>query len=125
MSTLARVAWEWGARGESVAALRRLLQTLQKGGIQLGEPFWPAYPRFDGMALDAQSANWFAGAAAEQYEQTSSFSSVFSGASPVLAWLCSQPFAPTEMERRRVLLAARAGHTPKYRYGYAPQRWTI
>jgi hypothetical protein len=110
---LARVAWEWGARGESVAVLLRLLKTLQGGQLQLGEPFWPAHARFDEMALGRQPADWFTGAAVEQFEQTLSFSSVFSGTSPVLAWLCGQPFAPTEMERRRVLLAARAGQRPK------------
>jgi FkbM family methyltransferase len=113
LSTLARVAWEWGARGESVAVLLRLLKTLRGGELQLGEPFWPAHARFDDMALGSQPADWFTGAAVEQFEQTLSFSSIFSGVSPVLAWLCSQPFAPAEMERRRVLLAARAGQRPK------------
>jgi FkbM family methyltransferase len=113
LSTLARVAWEWGARDESAAVLQRLLQTLQSGKFQLNEPFWPASTRFDSIALGSQPANWFAGAAAEQFERTFSFSSIFAGASPVLAWLCSQPFAPAEMERRRVLLAARAGQRPK------------
>jgi FkbM family methyltransferase len=113
LSSLARVAWEWGARRESVAVLQRLLNTLQSGQIQLDEPFWPASRRFDGIALDSQPANWFTGAAAEQFERTFSFSSIFAGFSPVLAWLCSQPFAPAEMERRRVLLAARAGQRPK------------
>src|SRR5262249_17925780 len=37
---------------------------------------------------------------------------IFGGVSPVLAWLCAQPFASTEMERRRVLVAARAGQRP-------------
>ena len=88
LSTLARVAWEWGARAESVAALQRLLQTVQSGQIQLGEPFWPANPRFDNIAPGSQPANWFVGAAAEQFERTFSFSSVFAGgASPFLAWL--------------------------------------
>jgi FkbM family methyltransferase len=112
LSTFARVAWEWGARGESVAVLRRLLQTLQSGQIQLGEPFLPARVRFDSMALGSQPANWFAGAAVEQFERTFSLSSTFAGASPVLAWLCLQPFASIEMERRRVLVAARAGLRP-------------
>jgi hypothetical protein len=110
---LARVAWEWGARAESVDVLQRLLQTLQGGQFQLGEPFWPASVRFDSIALGSQPANWFAGAAAEQYERTFSFSSKYFGASPFLAWLCGQPFASAEMERRRVLLAARAGQRPK------------
>ena len=108
LSTLARVAWEWGARGESVAVLRRLLQTVQSGQIQLGEPFLPANPRFDKIAPGSQPANWFATAAVEQFERTSSFSSLFVGASPYLAWLCAQPFASTEMERRRVLISARS-----------------
>jgi hypothetical protein len=113
LSTLARVAWEWGARSESVAALQRLLQSVQSGQIQLGEPFWPANPRFDNIAPGSQPANWFVGAAAEQFERTFSFSSVFAGdASPFLAWLCAQPFASTEMERRRVLIAARASQRP-------------
>jgi FkbM family methyltransferase len=112
-STLVRVAWEWGARGESVAALQRLLRTLQSGQIQLGEPFWPASARFDDIPPGRQPANWFVGAAAEQFERTFGFSSKFVGASPVLAWLCRQPFAPAEMERRRVLLAARAGQRPR------------
>ena len=113
LSTLARVAWEWGARVESVSILQRLLQSLQSGQIQLGEPFWPASARFDNIAQNDQPANWFVGAAAEQFERTFSFSSIFGGASPGLAWLCSQPFASAEMERRRVLLAARANQRPK------------
>jgi len=113
LSTLARVAWEWGARGESVAVLQRLLQTLQSGQIQLGEPFWPACARFKSIALASQPINWFIGAAAEQFELTASFSSFFAGPSPVLGWLCGQPFARAEMERRRILLAARAGQRPK------------
>jgi hypothetical protein len=108
LSTLARVAWEWGARG----VLQRLIQILKSGQIQFDEPFWPAHERFDSMEPGNQPANWFAGAAAEQFEQTFSFSSIFGGVSPVLAWLGAQPFASTEMERRRVLVAARAGQRP-------------
>ena len=112
LSTLARVAWEWGARGESVAALQSLLQALRGGKIQLREPFWPASARFDRLAPGHQPVNWFAGAAAEQLEKTLEFSSMFTGASPSLAWLSNQPFASAEMERRRVLIAARAGQRP-------------
>ena len=112
LSSLARVAWEWGARAESVAVLQHLLQTLQGRQIQLGEPFWPAHPRFDSMKPGNEQYNWFASAAAEQYERSFSFSSMFAGASGVLAWLCTQPFASIEMERRRVLVAALAGQRP-------------
>jgi hypothetical protein len=57
--------------------------------------------------------DWFVAAAAEQHERTFSFSSVFSGASPLLDWLCHQSFAGAEMERRRILTAAVAGTAPR------------
>ena len=110
-STWARIAWEWGARGESVAALARLLQQLT-GSTRLKEPFWPAAARFDDISPDDQLLEWFAAAAAEQYERTFSFSSLFSGSSPRLAWLCNGRFASAEIERRRVLTAALAGTRP-------------
>jgi hypothetical protein len=109
LSTLARVAWESGARGESVAVLHRVINTLQTGQAQVDEPFWPAAARFDHIKPDRQPANWFCAALAEQYEKTFSFSSAFNGASPTLTWLCNQTFVSTEMERRRVLTGARSG----------------
>jgi FkbM family methyltransferase len=112
LSSLARVAWEWGARAESVAVLQQLLQTLQGQQIQLGEPFWPAHPRFDSMKPGGGQYNWFVSAVAEQYERSFSLSSAYGGASGSLAWLCAQPFASTEMERRRVLVAALTGQRP-------------
>jgi FkbM family methyltransferase len=113
LSTLARVAWEWGARGESVGVLQRLLQNVQGGHIEFGEPFWPASKRFDGIELGSNPASWFVGSAAEQFETTFGFSSLWVGASARLEWLCTQPFISTEMERRRVLLASRSGKLPK------------
>jgi FkbM family methyltransferase len=113
LSTLARVAWEWGARAESVAVLRRLFALLQSGQIQLNEPLWPASARFDRTAPGGDIAAWFVGAAAEQFEKTWAFSSAFVGASPALEWLRTQPFAAIEMERRHVLLSARAGQRLK------------
>jgi hypothetical protein len=112
LSTLARVAWEWGARGESVVALRSLLEALRKEQIRFSEPFWPASARFDSLAPGHHAGNWFAGAAAEQFERTFGFSSIFTGASPSLTWLSNQPFANAEIERRRVLISARAGQRP-------------
>jgi FkbM family methyltransferase len=113
LSTLARVAWEWGARGESVAALQRLLAMAEGGHIRLGEPFWPASPRFDDIAPGSRPADWFVGAAAEQFERTSRLSTAFGAPSAALSWLCQQPFCLAEMERRRVLIAARAGQRPQ------------
>jgi FkbM family methyltransferase len=113
LSTLARVAWEWGARAESVAVLQRLLQSLQTTKIHVSEPFWPASRRFDSLALGSQPEIGLGQAAAEQIEKSFSYTSTFVGESPILAWLCRQPTASAEMERRRVLLAARAGQRPK------------
>jgi hypothetical protein len=113
LSTLARVAWEWGARGESAAVLHRLLAVIDAGHIRLGEPFWPASARFDDIAPGARAADWFAAAAAEQFEKSSIFSTAFAAPSAILPWLCKQPFCLTEMERRRVLFAARMGQRPE------------
>jgi hypothetical protein len=112
LSTWARVAWESGARNESVNVLRQMLQTQRNSQPRLNERFWPAAARFDQIVPGKQPANWFAGAVAEQYEKSASLSSTFAGASPVLSWLCNQTFASAEMERRRVLIAARAGKRP-------------
>jgi FkbM family methyltransferase len=109
LSTFARVAYEAGERGGCVQALDALTTAMQRGPVSVAEPFWPACPRFDAIAPENQLlADWFATSAFEQFERTKSFSSLFSGASPFLGWLCRQPFASIEMERRRVLLAARA-----------------
>ena len=89
-----------------------MLQTQRNGQPRLDERFWPAAARFDHIVPGKQSTNWFVGAVAEQYEKTANFSSVFAGPSPVLNWLCNQTFASAEMERRRVLIAARAGMRP-------------
>jgi FkbM family methyltransferase len=112
LSTLARVAWEWGARDASVAALQQLLNVLQGGGIRLDEPFWPAAPRFDDMDLGNKPAAWLVAASAEHYERTFSLSSFFGGPTPALDWLCAQRFAARDIERRRVLHAAKAGQRP-------------
>ena len=114
LSTLARAAWEWGARRESVAVLQRLLQSLQNGQIRLydQEPFWLANSRFDRIAIEGPLAFWLAAAGAEQFETGAAHSSIFSGGTEILGWLCEQPIALTEFVRRRVLLAARAGRRP-------------
>jgi FkbM family methyltransferase len=112
-STWARAAWEWGARTESLTALQRLLEIERVKPVGLREPFWPASSRFDAIEPGSQPNDWFVASAAEQLEQSFSFSSAFSGASPFLPWLCDQPLACTEMERRRTLVAARSGLRPR------------
>jgi FkbM family methyltransferase len=112
LSTQARVAWEWGARDESIAALQRLLTVLQSGGIRLDEPFWPAAARFDDVDLGNRPAAWLVAPSAEQYERTFSLSSFFGGPTPTLGWLATQRFASREIARRLVLSEARAGRNP-------------
>jgi FkbM family methyltransferase len=110
LSTFARCAWDWGRRAECVAALHQLTQIAGQGAQPPLEPFWPVCARFDAIAPSvAQAQSWFFSAIVEQFERAASFSSIFSGKSPNLAWLCAQPFVSAEMERRRFLQAARAG----------------
>ena len=108
LSTFARCAWDWGRRTECVAALQQLLQISDRGARPPSEPFWPACARFDEIVAPAgQGQSWFFSAAVQQFERAFTYSSIFSGQSPNLAWLCAQPFAATEMERRRFLQAVR------------------
>jgi FkbM family methyltransferase len=109
LSTLARIACEAGERVACVQALRALIDDLQRGSIQIREPFWPASPRFDTVAANGRTGEWFLTSIVEQYERTFAFSSLFGRGSPGLDWLCQQPLASIEMHRRRVLLAASAG----------------
>lgn len=98
-----------GARAHSVAACQRLLTIVESGSMRQSEPFWPASARFDGINPRQDLGNWFAAAAAEQFERGVSFSTVFAGGSAALDWLCEQTFASHEMLRRRALIIARAG----------------
>jgi FkbM family methyltransferase len=109
LSSLARIAWDAGARAACRGALDVLVNNLQPDWIENCEPFWPACPRFDTVTANGRAREWFVTSAVEQIERIRSFSSFFVGASPVFEWLCEQPLASIEMQRRRVLLAARAG----------------
>jgi FkbM family methyltransferase len=111
-STFARLAWEGGWRGQSVAALQQIAGDIQRVPFQPTEPCWPANPRFDDIKAVSNPSLWFATAAMEQLERSRSFSTCFSGMSPWLAWLCDQPAASHEMHRRKTLLAARRGINP-------------
>ena len=111
-STWARIAWEWGARSESVAALRLLFQILRERPALLKEPFWAASTRFGGNGPAVPPVDWFWIAAAEQYERSWSFSSIFGGPSQFLSWLCEQRLADAEMLRRLILISARMGQRP-------------
>jgi FkbM family methyltransferase len=110
LSTFARCAWDWGCRTECTAALSKMIEMSQQGAPPPSEPFWPACARFDKIAPRAeQGQSWFLSAAVEQLVRAQHFSSIFcSEPSPLVAWLCAQPFASAEMERRRFLQATRS-----------------
>lgn len=110
MSTLARVASEAGQRSVSIKALRVLFDSREAWALHLEtEPFWLASKRFDNLLPDGDIREWIIGSAVEQLELSGHFSSVFSGATPALAWLSGRRFVSNEIMRRGLLLAARSG----------------
>ena len=92
LSTWARVAWEWGQRSQSVAIVRQLLDVLRRPGATVNEPFWPASGRFDTIAPVGDPGAWFAAATGDHFESARAYSSRFGSGSPILKWLCSQPY---------------------------------
>jgi len=111
MSTLARVAAEFGQRTACFETTTAILAALRQGAIKLNEPFWPAAARFDTFAPPGQIGQWFAVATAEADEYARGFSSMFVDPGRV-AWMAKNPLGTVEMERRRLLIAARAGEKP-------------
>jgi FkbM family methyltransferase len=114
LSTFVRATWDAGLRTESVQAVQRLMTVISDRGGQLAlsEPLWPASARFDRLSPGKQLGIWFIAAAAEQWERSQFWSTWFGGATSTLDWLSAQTFSSTEMERRRILVAAKAGKRP-------------
>ena len=106
LSTCARIAWEAGERAVCAWALEAVIGNLRPEPIENCEPFWPACPRFDTIPANGRTTAWFVTSIIEQYERIRSLSSFFGGASATFEWLCQQPLASIEMQRRRLLLAA-------------------
>lgn len=109
LSTLARIAWEYGDRATSVNALKTLSNILKKGTGRMSEPFWPASSRFDSIDPQNRVMEWFVVSVLEPLEQTAAFSSIGGNSLTNLDWLASQPFVSAEIDRRRVLRRASAG----------------
>jgi FkbM family methyltransferase len=111
LSTCARMAHEAGMRSFGAECLSRMLDIMKRGRPALHEPFWPAAARYDTISPGADREIWFLAATLEAYEQRRAFSSVFAppGTLAALDWLSSTPYASPAMERRRQLMAIRAG----------------
>ncbi len=107
--TLARVAWEAGRRALCVQALRHFLTQLGTSPLQLNEPFWPPAAGFDLLKPVGPVPEWVIGSATEQLERSGHHSSGYTGQAAGAEWLCTHSFGSAEMERRRMLVRARAG----------------
>jgi FkbM family methyltransferase len=111
LSTAARIAHEAGMRAVSLECLKRMIEMMTGRRPQLREPFWPAAARYDAMRPRGDRDMWFLAATLEAYEERRAFSSQFATPSTLAAldWLCSTPYVSAAMERRRQLMAIRAG----------------
>lgn len=106
LSTLARIAWELGRTAPRDDAINALLK---RGEGQVNEPFWPVSPRFDMIVPGADPGAWFLVAAVEHLERYTAYSSLFTASGRNVEWLSTQPYASTEMERRRMLRRLKVG----------------
>jgi len=107
--TLARASWEAGRRALCVQTLRHFLTELKRGKLHLTEPFWPPSLCFEPSTPAGTVEDWVIGSATEQLERSGHHSSLYTGSTPGVEWLCSHSFGSAQMERRRVLVRARAG----------------
>ena len=110
LSTLARVARDYGARTVATNAIKQLLDSIStESPIDASEPFLAPTKRFDAISPGARIDNWLLAASAEGYELMQSFSSFYTGESSrsrleLIAYL---GFGSEEMDRRLHLLNAR------------------
>ena len=114
LSSLARVARDFGARSISVTALGQLGELiLQSNELDLSEPFLPSCERFDHIHPDENIRNWVLAATLEEFERIGSFSSFYTGKSAQgsLETIRELGFGCEEMERRLNLLKRRFGYT--------------
>jgi FkbM family methyltransferase len=111
LSTGARIAHEAGMRMMALEILNRMLGLMRQRPPKLKEPFWPAAVRYDAMRPGADREVWFLAATLEAYEERRAFSSQFAAADTLsgLDWLAGTRYASPAMERRRQLIAIRAG----------------
>jgi FkbM family methyltransferase len=114
LSSLARVARDFGARSVSVTALGQLGELiLQSNELELSEPFLPSCERFDHIHPGENIRSWVLAATLEEIERIGSFSSFYTGKSAQgrLEAICELGFGCEEMERRLNLLKQRFGYT--------------
>lgn len=112
LASLARVAAEFGARTEAVAALQHLSNSiLRTQQIDPAELFLMPDRRFDSLPPGDSIGNWVLAAALEAFEKLSAFSSFYTGPSARqrLEIIRDLGFGSPEMQRRLDLLSLRYG----------------
>ncbi|HWR78176.1 MAG TPA: FkbM family methyltransferase [Thiobacillus sp.] len=114
LSSLARVARDYGARSVAVNALGQLCNMIfQQRRVNPVEPFLAPGERFDSVSPQNQNsvANWIAAAALEELERNQALSSYYTGMSSKsrLEAIRDFGFGGDEMKRRLILIKQRFG----------------
>lgn len=113
LSTVTRVARDYGYRTIAVNAIKQLLDSISLNTpIDATEPFLAPTRRFDTLSPGPRIDEWMLAASAEEFERLQSFSSFYLGDSskPRLELIASLGFGSEEMGRRLQLLKARFGN---------------
>lgn len=112
LSSLARVALDYGERTIAVNALKQLLDAIQRNNqIDPSEPFLTPGERFDSIPPGDAIGNWILASILEEFERIKSYSSFYSGAAARqrLETIRTLGFGSEEMRRRLDLLQSRFG----------------
>jgi len=111
LSSLARLARAYGARGVAVKTLARLGESLQHGAADPGEPFLAPGERFDTVPPRGALENWMLAATLEEFERAGAYSSFYTGlaARQRLEIIRQLGYGSAEMQRRLSLLQRRFG----------------
>jgi protein O-GlcNAc transferase len=108
LSTLARIASDWGQRSIAVHAIETALTVHRAGKGSLSEPFLPACARYDTLSAGTRHAEHAISALLEQYERSAAYSTFFTRDDPEtlrrLLMLHKLGFQNDEMARRLSLV---------------------
>lgn len=114
LSSLARVALDYGARSIAASALAQLSNMIfQQRQVNPAEPFLAPGARFDSVSPQNLNSvpNWIVAATLEELERNQAFSSYYSEMSSMqrLGIIRDLGFGSDEMKRRLILLKQRFG----------------
>jgi FkbM family methyltransferase len=110
LSTLARIATDFGARSVAVKALSQLCQIISnEQNVDIAEPFLVSKSEFDNIYPSKNIGVWIFASVLEQIECLCAYSSFYSGLSSQqdLEFICSLGLKREEMSRRLSLIQRR------------------